>query len=339
MTLTNTFESQPSSLFVSFSFFILDISYFFAMKHQFQIGMKQVLVAAGTSLLLLPLILYGWLHSMRPPRTTQERSLFQGITYKREIRSTPRPFIVHIVTVDLTAPGVRVLVTPGTTSPIKTEIPTEIDARTTSEFLKEFKLQLAVNASFFYPFREVTPWDYYPRSGDRANVVGQAISNGLSYSSHEPDLPVLCFNSSKGGSRVQISGRRDCPKDTVHAVAGNHMLIEQGNPVGLTLDEHDTDRPYSRVAVASDRAGKKLWFVAIDGKQPLYSEGATIAELTNIIVELGAHWALNLDGGGSTTLVAATPSGPAVLNAPTHTKLPMRERPVANHIGFYALPE
>lgn len=308
------------------------------MNHRYQIGIKQLLVAAGTGLLLLPLILYAWLHFLRPPRTTQERSLFQGIVYKREARSTPRPLIIHIISVDLTAPGVKVLVTPGTPTPKKTEYPTEIDARTTSEFLKDFKLQLAINASFFYPFREVTPWDYYPRTGDRANVVGQAISNGSSYSPHESKLPILCFNASKGGYRAQIIGGRECPKGTVHAVAGNHMLVERGNPVGLTLEAHDANRPYPRVAVAMDKAGEKLWFVAIDGKQPLYSEGATIAELTKVILELGAHWALNLDGGGSTTVVAATSSGATVLNAPIHTKLPMRERPVANHIGFYALP-
>jgi hypothetical protein len=27
---------------------------------------------------------------------------------------------------------------------------------------------------------------------------------------------------------------------------------------------------------------------------------------------------------------------PKLLNAPIHTKLPMRERPVANQLGFYA---
>ncbi|HEY9729402.1 MAG TPA: hypothetical protein V6D50_23370 [Chroococcales cyanobacterium] len=44
-------------------------------------------------------------------------------------------------------------------------------------------------------------------------------------------------------------------------------------------------------------------------------------------------------GCGSTTLVTATPKGSTVLNSPIHTKLPMRECPVANHIGFYALPK
>lgn len=308
------------------------------MNHRYQIGIKQLLLAGGTGLLLLPLILYGWLHWQRPPRTTQERSLFQGIVYKREVRSTPRPLMIHIVSIDLTAPGVKLLVTPGTPAPEKTEVPTEINARTTSEFLKEFKLQLAINASFFYPFREVTPWDYYPRSGERANVVGQAISNGASYSSHESDLPVLCLITSQRRDSVQLSKGKACPKGTVQAVTGNYILMERGNPVGLNLDVRDSNRPYSRVAVAMDKAGEKLWLIAIDGKQPLYSEGSTLAELTKIIVDLGADSALNLDGGGSTTVVAATSEGATVLNAPTHTKLPMRERPVANHIGFYALP-
>jgi exopolysaccharide biosynthesis protein len=89
------------------------------------------------------------------------------------------------------------------------------------------------------------------------------------------------------------------------------------------------------VAVAIDQAGQKLWLIVVDGKQPLYSEGVTKKELANIAIELGADTALNFDGGGSTTLVVATNTGSKVLNAPIHTKIPMRERPVANHLGFY----
>jgi exopolysaccharide biosynthesis protein len=99
------------------------------------------------------------------------------------------------------------------------------------------------------------------------------------------------------------------------------------------------DKPYPRVAAAVNREGTKLWLIAVDGKQPLYSEGITIAELTKIATDLGAYAALNLDGGGSTTLVMSTNQGSRVLNAPIHTRIPMRERPVGNHLGFYALPE
>lgn len=76
----------------------------------------------------------------------------------------------------------------------------------------------------------------------------------------------------------------------------------------------------------------------VDGKQRFYSEGMTMAELTQFAQQLGVEAALNLDGGGSTTLAIDTRSGVKVLNAPIHTKVPMRERAVANQLGFYANP-
>ena len=60
--------------------------------------------------------------------------------------------------------------------------------------------------------------------------------------------------------------------------------------------------------------------------------------LPSIVLELGAETALNLDGGGSSTLVMAGHWGPRALNAPFHTRIPMRQRSVANHLGVYALP-
>lgn len=68
--------------------------------------------------------------------------------------------MIHIVTIDLTAPGIKVFVTPGSPGPDRAEI----QARTTTEFVREFQVQFAVNANFFYPFYTKTPWDYYPRS-------------------------------------------------------------------------------------------------------------------------------------------------------------------------------
>lgn len=302
------------------------------MNYQHQIGTKQVLVAAGMGLFSLPLILYGRLEFLRPPRTDTEQTLFQGIVYKRDARLTPRPLMVHIVTIDLTAPGMNVLVTPGKATP---ENDKDIDARTTSEFVREFKVQLAINGSYFYPFHERTPWDYFPQRGDRVTITGQAMSDGSTYSQPAPDWSVVCFNAKH---RAQIMSNGECPKGTVNAIAGKDMLIDRGKPVEVRSPDSNTNRPYSRVAVGVDREGKKLWLVVIDGKQPFYSEGVTMAELREIVSKLGAYSALSMDGGGSTTLVAATSNEPTVLNAPMHTKVPMRERSVANHLGFYALP-
>ena len=50
---------------------------------------------------------------------------------------------------------------------------------------------------------------------------------------------------------------------------------------------------------------------------------------------LGVDKAMNLDGGGSSTLVATKEGGLKILNAPYHTRIWMRERPIANHLGIY----
>ena len=286
---------------------------------------KFIFATATGFLLLLPLILYGWGCFSRPSQTDLEEKLFKGIVYKRKFGLTARPVIAHIVTINLSVPGVKVLVTPPQAIGENNTL-----AQTTSQFLQKFKLQLAVNANYFHPFRENTPWDYYPHTGDVTYSIGQTISNGKHYSKADAKWGVLCISSN---NHAQILDTGDCPKNTLQAVAGKDVFIQNGKPVKL---DSEPDKPYPRVAVATNKQGNILWLIAVDGKQPLYSEGATIAELTEIVRDLGAYTALNLDGGGSTTLVMTKNNKPKLLNAPIHTKLPMRERPVANHLGFYA---
>ncbi|BAZ10001.1 hypothetical protein NIES4071_18150 [Calothrix sp. NIES-4071] len=301
------------------------------MQYRVKISKQNIALIVGTIILGFPLMLYGWLHFSRPPRTAEQRELFQGIIYQRRSVRSPRPVLIHIITIDLTAPGVKPFTTPGITKPTTDEAETQ--AKTVPEFVNEFKLQLAINGSYFHPFREVTPWDYYPRTNDRVNVLGQLISNSNIYSPVESKWNVLCFGAN---NQAQIPGGEECPYGTVYGIAGAEILVLRGKIQNKS--DSDTDKAYPRVAAAIDKEGKKLWLVLADGKQPLYSEGLTITELTKFITELGAHTALNLDGGGSTTLAVATQAGAKLLNAPSHTKLPMVARPVANHLGFYANP-
>ncbi|WP_242043400.1 hypothetical protein [Leptolyngbya sp. FACHB-671] len=123
------------------------------MNHQYQMYVKRFLVVIGAGLLTMPLLFYGRLHFQRPPRTDQEKTLFQGIVYRRIAESSPRPIVMHIITIDLTVPGVGVFVTPGMPTPDNRET----NAQTTSEFVDEFGLQLAVNANFFILLRRKHP--------------------------------------------------------------------------------------------------------------------------------------------------------------------------------------
>jgi exopolysaccharide biosynthesis protein len=53
------------------------------------------------------------------------------------------------------------------------------------------------------------------------------------------------------------------------------------------------------------------------------------------MLSLGAQYAMNLDGGGSSALVVEGPDRlPRVLNSPIDNLIPGRQRPVANHLGI-----
>ena len=297
------------------------------MKHPYRVYIRRFLIASVFSLLLSPALFYGWLCLLRPSRSDRQQVLFKGIVYQRRAISKPRLVTMHIVTVDLTAPGIKPLVTPPNSGKGRKTF-----ARTTSEFLREFKLQLAVNGSYFHHFEEKSPWDYYPHSGDPSYPQGESISNGHRYTKPLKDKAVICFAKN---NIAQIFASGKCPQDTVQGIAGQEMLVVDGKPVSSRISEN---KPYPRLAAAINREGNKLWLIAVDGKQPFYSDGLTLTELTKTAIDLGAYTALTLDGGGSVTLVMGQANNTKVLNAPVHTKLPMRERPVGNHLGFYALP-
>jgi hypothetical protein len=75
------------------------------------------------------------------------------------------------------------------------------------------------------------------------------------------------------------------------------------------------DVRHPRTLIGVDRRGF-IWLVAVDGRQPGYSLGMTFAELMTLVDRLELRDALNLDGGGSTTMIVKgvmvnKPSDPA----------------------------
>ena len=262
----------------------------------------------------------------RPARASETRELFRGVSYERTASETPRRVVIHKVRIDLDAGGIGFVVTPGSDTGGR-----EIPARTTSGFLEEFEAQVAINAAFFEPFYSNHPFDYYPESGEGVDVLGRAAANGKLYSSDNADWPALCLSS----NRVEIALGK-LPVGVRWVVSGRNLLVDQGKPVDPDGGMFNTDL-HPRTAAGVDESGRRLWLVVVDGRQENYSEGATLNELAALMVHLGAWRALNLDGGGSSTLVMEDKAGEAkVLNAPFHTRVPMRERPVANHVGVLA---
>lgn len=264
-----------------------------------------------------------FLYSARSQPEETNQTLYQGITYIRDTRQSPRPMVVHVAKVNLRAPGIDFLVTPG--DPEKDR---SLEARTTSEFLQAFDLQLAVNGDGSEPSHYNNPLDFYPHAGDPVEPLGLAASRGTVYSENPDNEPVLYvsrrnrarFNSPLGG--------------IYNAISGFSMLLVDGKPV-LPADRV----VHPRTVLALDKQRRNLIIVVVDGRQPGYSEGATLAEMAEIVIAFGGYDAMNMDGGGSSTLVKQSENGqPALLNAPIHKNIPGEERPVGNHLGIFAQP-
>lgn len=99
-------------------------------------------------------------------------------------------------------------------------------------------------------------------------------------------------------------------------LASGPLLMLDGESVWN--DENDsfnkTKHPRSAIFTTKD---KKTVFITVDGRRKGNATGVSIAELTHLIRILGGHDALNLDGGGSTTLwLEGTPEN-GVLNSPS----------------------
>lgn len=255
------------------------------------------------------------------PEPTQRR-LFDGIVYERIVRQEPRPMVIHVVTIDLKAEGIDTLVTHG-----DPDAPRPLEAETTSEFLTDNNLQLAINGDAFTPWYDLGPLGYSPKDGERVSPLGFAASKGVTYAQDTDEQPTLYIYQNNKASLNALTGK------IYNAISGYELLLWNGNIVE-GLDSSDVD---PRTAVGLNRAGSKLIIVIVDGRQPGYSEGATEAELAQILLEQKAHSAMNLDGGGSSTLVIQGEDGqPEVLNSPIHQGIPGNERPVGNHLGFSA---
>ena len=88
---------------------------------------------------------------------------------------------------------------------------------------------------------------------------------------------------------------------------------------------------HPRTAVGIASGGRRLLLVTVDGRQLPYSDGMTLRELAELLRSFGAAEALNLDGGGSTTLVVRERGGAlAIANRPSDRE---GERPVANALA------
>jgi exopolysaccharide biosynthesis protein len=238
------------------------------------------------------------------------------------VRTQPTPLVAHIVAIDLAkAPGgLKVVAERG---------PDGLVAATVSRLAELNGLSLAVNASFFH-----VPAGKYPAAGERADAVGGLILDGESVAPKGPGLGLINAGLCMDGRSVRIEKGFGC-KGARYGLASGPLLLWRGEAVDTEFaDKIFKSLRHPRTAVGVDSSKQNVWLLVADGRQPGISEGATLDELKKMLKDEGATDALNLDGGGSSTLVQRQPDGNyKVLNVPIHERVPGRERPVASAVG------
>ncbi|MFF3256847.1 phosphodiester glycosidase family protein [Actinacidiphila glaucinigra] len=120
------------------------------------------------------------------------------------------------------------------------------------------------------------------------------------------------------------------------AYGGGYRFAVGGCPIlrdGFPLVGLENGVAATRTAAGYGAGGRVMYLLALDGRAESRA-GLTVLELASLMSGIGAQAAVNLDGGGSSTLVTRSPGSPAVKvrNHPAGGT----ERLVANGIGVFA---
>ena len=189
----------------------------------------------------------------------------------------------------------------------------------------------AINGSFF-DMRQGNPVCYLKIDGIALgeNTPGQNDSVHRKYYQHA----TLLLNGGRPALAVPDSSRvwEETLKDSNIMTAGP-MLLRGGEEVPQRDDRTFVTHRHNRTALGIRPDGTTLLLVA-DGRFKHQAEGLSLPELQRIMRWLGCSDAINLDGGGSTTMYVHDREDDGIVNYPSDNRRHDHEgqRPVSNAI-------
>jgi len=242
--------------------------------------------------------------------------------------------VVHLIRVDLTDPDVRLFSSPPLENYISGS--RETAGYTVGDFLVTNGLQVAINAGFFRPS------EYYLPAGTPMDISGLSICQGFVVSqANSAHRSALLFSSNNVPTVVPTNWPARPTTGVYTAVSGDYPVLVNGVNVGYNYlsDPDSIHRLQPRTAYGVSQDKRYLFLITIDGRQSGYSVGAYDWQTAAWLIMAGAHDGLNMDGGGSSTLVVQNSTGqPVLLNRPTAVADSGRQRTVGSHFGVYAKP-
>jgi exopolysaccharide biosynthesis protein len=232
---------------------------------------------------------------------------YPGVTHIRRVTGNQR---IHVVKVDLTQKTIRLRATrPG-------------QGQTVPSFGANYGVHVAINGDFY--------------SSGPYKTSGLAMGHGERWSNTK-DGTLEGFTAFGRDNHVEISPPADVletPEDWMSEIVGGRPLVVED---GVALDpvppwSRDGCSPHfcylePRTAIGISQDGNTLILATIDGRYT-GADGMKTKEVGQLMVSLGAWRAINIDGGGSTTMWIKAEGG--VVNHPSDGCC----RAVGNHLGI-----
>lgn len=249
---------------------------------------------------------------VRPDEYDHRETIAPGIDYRERhwVRDGDGPFTMQTLEFDPANPAVNLL-------PVRAL--DRVEAReTVSSMASRYGATAAVNGGYFTPIGGSTGVYLWNR---------EVIARGTGRSA-------IAWCEEIAGREKAVIGVFDVaarpPGCTpIDITGGGPRLVADGK--ARVAEEGFRHAPvrHPRTAFAITKRATFL-FVTLDGRQH-DSAGMTLSELAAELVSLGAQDAINLDGGGSTTMV----TGGRVRNSPSDGA----ERPVSDAILLFSIPD
>lgn len=252
-----------------------------------------------------PLLLAAFTFSLNTPvlaQSANEQAISPCVSYHTQDKKR-----VHIVKVDLQCPGIQLIGTPKDQRNI-----------TTSNFAYANKTTVAINGSFF---------------DENNQPLGLSVTQGRPWPKSQ-DKKAYSFLACTADRQCHIEAfnRTTVYQTQWQTVISGWQSLNNGQyqcaPGSPRICHSNARNPHPRTALGLSPNQRYLYVLVVEGRQDDF-KGYTLNQVARVFKQLGVKQAINLDGGGSSTLV---------LKNRRINQLPPQqfffERNVANHLGI-----
>ncbi len=219
-----------------------------------------------------------------------ESFIYPGVRYAFVRIETPVPVEAHALQIDLDTPSLDFFTTPRDPEWVAND--TETRRQRTRDFLAAARadgrsMALAINATGW------SPWPAPPSAETLADIQGLAVSEGVLVS---PGTGTPAFIYRTDGTADILPAPNGFDISDVDTAVGGFGFCLQG---GVPVTSGPAREPRTSIGLSTDK--RTAIMLVVDGRRS-GSQGASIEELGQWMLYFGANDALNLDGGGSSTM-------------------------------------